>query len=593
LRHWRHWRRKVHRVNTILSMLAVATAMSIAFFGLATYVTPAQDAKKVIELESPAVALTAADSTVFAASASGTITAIDDSVTAHTKGSVDVGHPVVALAVYGSDVYALGGDVITRLTLALKIVRSRALAGENPTRMGSGTCGIWLAGGPSGTVECMNPQTLDTVWRAHVTSHVGALLVTRQAVWLTDALTGRLIEIGRRKRGFALLRAIPAPRGPTALADLEGSILVLSTAEHRMLLYDAASGLPRHSYLRVPPGSTTVTNGDGAAWVGSERNESVSQYGLHSHRRIGKPIDVASAPVSLVVDLVAVWSAAADKDEVVRLDLRGLAVEHQANAGAWDSALGLSSADWLLAACMFGGLWLMARRVWASSNPDEGVPQYESRPITLLAYHPRWWTSLIEGVVTRADRTRGRWLSFVFHGLGVGGGSEEQLRIDSPPPEHTVRRELRVLDRRQLIVYCLSYVPAIRRRLRLRRGTTPRSSSLKRRIAELGPSQLVMLVGRWSVRVIGHDAEAIIHMELLTAMDSFRGGWKQIDVPPDARIVIEFPRAMLVDADDGLLDANEHQLDVLAVVPHRGRQASPLELTMVLVFVRINRPGAP
>jgi hypothetical protein len=569
-------------VNTFLTVLGLCSVMSLAFFLLAGRVGPQAETKKVVELGSPVVALAQTANTVYAASASGTVWAIDDSARAPVQAKIDLGHRILAIAVFQSFVYVLGERSVTRLSLSLTAPRETRLQARDAGLIGAGYGGIWVASRTHGVVEQLAPESLRPRHRTELRERIEEMLVTSRGIWLTTSGPPNLIRLTaapQHRLSTATVQSLPSDA--TALASLEGKILVLLQQSHHVIAFDEASGQPTGYSLRVDPGVSTMTRGNSALWTASPRDEAVSQFGLRQHHRLGNPNDVDGRPVALIVDLVAVWVAVADEDGVVRLDLQGLHLEHLSSLGAWNTPLEVPGPDWLLASFALALMWLVCHRAWTGSDPDRGA-RYEFRPFKLLAHSPDW-TSYGDGTTRVSRRARRFGVSLRPHPVEVGGDGEVEEELDMPK-EADVKRGLRTLHKRDLIRFGVSSMPRTGRWLRRELSAHARTSRALRRLSELTENQLVMLVGRW---LVTRPSPGLLRLQLTTLIERVNGEDRYVEVDEAAWVTVEFPVTMLVNQRE-LVPGETKLLDVLAEVPARGPHGDPRDLRMLLVLQRLS-----
>jgi hypothetical protein len=582
LRNWRTDRFRVQLVNTTLTCILTLAAICLFFAVRAHRLGPPVRAKEMVAIRGPVVALADADNTVFAASAAGTITALEDTPAAATLQRITIAHPIGALAISGEDLYAIGANRITRLTLRLHVTGERNLGTLRPALISPGGCGIWVSEG-SDAVACIGTNTLRIKRELPVSNHIGDLLVTRTGLWVIDTLVHELIRIDGRPPHPRITGRVAIPASAVGLAALDGRIMILDYDRHKLLQYDERTVKRVGRPLNVVLGADLLATGNSAVWIATALQESISQYGLYRHRRLGSPISVPGAPTALIVDLEAVWVGVADSDSLIRLDLRGLHVEHLSNDGAWDSPLDLPAPDWLLAALLLTLIWWAARRLWRTGNPDAGLPPYKLSRLRLLAMNPPYWLSLTRGRITRLGQRHTRRRGFGTR-LPVHGEEDDAVSTtwEDVPIDWSVKDELKALKSRVTIVKRHSYVNGAGRRFGVRHGVI--GALYRRRLREELEHQLVLMFGRW---LITRTDGGLVRMQMNTVLARRDGEWANIRLPDDSRPWITFAASMLQSVGHDLLDGTEEQLDVLAEVPTRNADRDPLELRMVLVYHRI------
>jgi YVTN family beta-propeller protein len=122
----------------------------------------------------------------------------------------------------------------------------------------------------------------------------GASTPTRPPTGTERATTARVVA------------TIPVVERPNALVLAGGQVWVGSARASGLVRVDQRTGR-RLGSTPVPPGLSSMAVGRGFVWVANQATQTVTRFGIRSHRVVGTPYTVAGRPVAIAVTRTAVW----------------------------------------------------------------------------------------------------------------------------------------------------------------------------------------------------------------------------------------------------------------------------------------------
>ena len=208
--------------------------------------------------------------------------------------------------------------------------------GQQPSAVGSGEGGMWVANSIDGTVQRIDPEPQLVVHTVDVGLAPIDLVVANGSVWVANSgerSVSRInIETGR------VVDTIIVGNSPSAIAAGPGAIWVTNRGDGTVMRLDGATGEPMETIpVGFAPSGLAVD--DSGVWVISEDGGTLVHLDPATGVALAPPIPVGSRPVAIAIGAGAVWVASATDGTVTRIDPQADRVNGVIEVGGGLSAL--------------------------------------------------------------------------------------------------------------------------------------------------------------------------------------------------------------------------------------------------------------
>ena len=208
--------------------------------------------------------------------------------------------------------------------------------GQQPSAVGPGEDGIWVANSIDGTVQRIDSDQQLVVHTVDVGLSPIGLVVANGSVWVANSggrSVSRInIETGR------VVDTITVGNSPSAIAAGASAIWVTNRGDGTVMRLDGATGEPMETIpVGFAPSGLAVD--DFGVWVISEDGGTLVHLDPATGVALAPPIPVGSRPVAIATGAGAVWVASATDGTVTRIDPQADRVNGVIEVGGGLSAL--------------------------------------------------------------------------------------------------------------------------------------------------------------------------------------------------------------------------------------------------------------
>jgi hypothetical protein len=540
----------------------------------------AHDPKLEIPVRGAPSAVVSFSGRVVTASEDGKVSAMDP-LRNEIEAEQQLKHSVTGLASYGGWLFASGGGQLTRLSPDLSIDASEPDS-ASVSILSAGPAGLWAAG-DGHFVQRLSSSRLTPTARVDTDGAVAGVAVSTDSVWATVPSRSKLLVISRHAGRF-VGRSVSTGCAATPVTLGAGWVWVLCPRESRIVGF-AVDDVRRTVTIPVGAKSSLLTAGNHSLYVASATTEAVTQYGLVSRQRVGRPIAVETMPSAIIVDLHAVWVASNIDHSLQRLDLAGLRLQRN-EVPKWDT-IGKHSPDlYLTFAIALSVLLAWGYQVWRSGDADAGLRRHEYRDITVLACDEPYFEPFSQGrPVETSHSTRHGFALALGSKVSVGSESGRSEIVCDLPRDRVVQHAVDAGKRARRVTRFMGHVPAAGAPglLRARRRVRLRTSRLWHRYLALEPFTVCWLHGTWNV---SRPSENVVYLRLPELIDRDWGRWRHVPITdPEGWITVTFPPTALTTLGRRELDDGVAQLKMTVLaVPSQRSADGVLHMHLVVAY---------
>jgi len=472
-------------------------------------------------------------------------------------------HPADVLVAHGVAVFVGGEHWITRLAADLSPQASAHLTAVDTSRFAAGPAGLWAPSASGHSIVRLGAGRMRVSRSIPVDGGVAAVAVGRSAVWVALRGKNRVALIDTDRASKVLEIAVPAP-ATSVVAYGDEAIALLPSLNAAIVLSARPAAVERT--IRVGAEGQSIAVGNGSAWILAPQLGHVTQVGLSSGRRVGRPIGVGLEPRGVVVDVHAIWVGEGQDFTLTRVDL------NQLSAGRLQHAAAVRDLRWFLviSVIVVGLGVVLAVRIWMSANVNRAFPRYAGvdSPIDLLSLNDTRWDRMSFGKIVERKSVKEPGISGGSAGINFSlRSARTELIVQEIPIRRSVARAIAHRISNGVIYIGLAYAPEAKHR-GLRRTLCPDPSRDKLREQFRGiadrPTNTACLFPRAEVEVEADGED--LQLTLKCVFD--RGaGWLSPLLRPDGSWIRMRVRREDLKArgQDELVGGTTRVVDILAI----------------------------